>query len=98
MDYIINSSFQGVNTLFVPSFENNVHQISHKRNFLLTVETKDYNVMIDGRTVLDQAVKNGKRTYKNIQKVKNGQRDDSAVAFLLDIFVSKNIRVGKRFR
>ena len=31
LDYLIDPSFHGVNRLFVLSFENNVHQISHKR-------------------------------------------------------------------
>ena len=32
------------------------------------VEIKDYNLMIDGKNVFDQPVKNNLRTYDNIQK------------------------------
>ena len=46
LDYLINSSFQGVNRIFVLSFEDNSHQISYSRYFLPTVEMQDYIVMI----------------------------------------------------
>ena len=49
---------------FVLSFENNAHQ-----HFLPTVETKDYNVMIDGENSFDQPGKNSLRTYDSIQKL-----------------------------
>ena len=37
---------------------------------------KDYNVMINGKNIFDQPVKNGLIKYDNIQKIKTGQRDD----------------------
>ena len=40
LDYLIDPSFQGVKRLFVLSFENNTHQITHTRCFLQTVEIK----------------------------------------------------------
>ena len=48
LDYLINPSFQGVNRLFVLSFENEAQRIRYKRYYLPTVDIKDYNVMIDG--------------------------------------------------
>ena len=62
LDYLIEPSFQGVNKYFVLSFENNEHQSCYKQCFLPTVETKDYNVMIDGTNVLDQPLRNNLRT------------------------------------
>ena len=44
-------SFQGVNNLFVLSYEDNAHQTSYKWCFLPTVEVKDCNVTIDGRNL-----------------------------------------------
>ena len=35
-----------------------------KRYYLLNVEIKDYNVMIDGKNFFVQPVKNNKITYK----------------------------------
>ena len=66
LDYLIDTSFQGVNRLFVLSFENNTDQASYKRHYLPSVEIKDFNVMIDGPKFLDQPVKNNLRTYDNI--------------------------------
>ena len=56
---------------FVLSFENNAHQ-----HFLPTVETKDYNVMIDGENSFDQPGKNSLRTYDSFQKIVTGQGYD----------------------
>ena len=50
LNHLIDPSFQGVNKLFVLSFENDARRRSYKRYFLPTVEIKDYNVMIDGKT------------------------------------------------
>ena len=47
LDFIINPSFQGVNRLFVLSFENKDDRTVHKKYYLPVVEIKDYNVMID---------------------------------------------------
>ena len=49
LNYLINPSFQGVNRLFVLSFENENDRSSHSAYYLANVEIKDYNVMIDGR-------------------------------------------------
>ena len=61
-------SFQGVNRLFVLSFEGKNFQQSQNKYFPLTVEITDYNVMIDGRNFFDQPVKNDRRTCDNIRK------------------------------
>ena len=54
--------------LFVLSFKNNAHRISLKNYFLLTVETKYYNVVTEGRNFFDQSVKTHKKT--TAQKMK----------------------------
>ena len=54
LNYLINPSFQGVNRLFVLSFENENDRTSHSTYYLPKVEIKDYNVMIDGRNLFDQ--------------------------------------------
>ena len=53
LDFLIDPSFQEVNTLFVLSFGNVNGQVSHKQYYLPTVEIKDYNVMIDRRNKRD---------------------------------------------
>ena len=47
-DYLINPNFQGVNRLFVLSFENKDQRKLYSAYYLPKVEIKDY-VMIDGR-------------------------------------------------
>ena len=53
LSHLIESSFQGVNRLFVLAFENDAKRT---RN----VEIKDYNVMIDRKIFFDQPVRNDK--------------------------------------
>ena len=43
----MNLSFQGVNRLFVLSFENTTDRTVHTKCYFPTVKVKDYNVMID---------------------------------------------------
>ena len=69
-DFLIDPSFQGMNRLFALSFENENHERSYKRYYLLTVEIKDYTAMIGGSNFFDQQVKNYLRTFKNLQVVK----------------------------
>ena len=52
--YLVDACFQGVNKLFVLSFEDNTHKTSCKRYFLPPAEIKNYNVMIDGRNFFDK--------------------------------------------
>ena len=49
LNHLINLSFQGVNRLFVLSFQNESDRTSHSTNYLPKVEIKDYNVMTDGK-------------------------------------------------
>ena len=60
LDYLIESSFQGVNRLFVLEFEDDNCRESLKQYYLPTIEIKDYNVMIDGINFFD------KKWFKNI--------------------------------
>ena len=52
-DFLINPSFQGVNILFVLSFENNDGRTSYARYYPL-VEIKNYNVRSYGRSFFNQ--------------------------------------------
>ena len=84
LDFLIDPIFQGVNRLFVLSFENKEDRTVQTKYFLPNVEIKDYNVMIDGRKFFDQPVKNDLRTFDNIQKIAIGQGDDYTTGCLLD--------------
>ena len=56
LNYLIKPIFQGVNRLFILSFENEDQRKSHSTYYLPKVETKYYNVMIDGREFFDQPI------------------------------------------
>ena len=62
LNHLVEPSFQGVNRFFVLAFDNDAQRISNKRYYLLNVETKDYNVMIDGKNFFEQPIKNSKIT------------------------------------
>ena len=81
--YMIDPSFQGVNRLFVLSFENENDRTSHSTYYLPKVEIKDYNVMIDGRNFFDQPINSMDETYENIRRTTTGQGDDYTTVCLL---------------
>ena len=90
LNHLVEPSFQGVNRLLVLALENDAQRTSSKRYYLLNVEIKDYNVMIDGKNFFDQPVKNNKVTYGNIRKIATGQGDDYTTGCLLDYIYFKN--------
>ena len=52
LNHLVDPSFQGVNRLFIFSFENEDDRRSHSNYYLPKVEVKNYNVMIDGNNFL----------------------------------------------
>ena len=79
LNHLVDSSFQGVNTLFVLSFENEGDRTSHSTYYLPKVEIKVYNVTIDGKNIFDQPINSNFKTYENIRKIDNGKRDDYTI-------------------
>ena len=53
-DFLTDPIFQGLNKIFVLSFEAKNVRESYKWYFPPTVEIKDCNVLIDGRNFFDQ--------------------------------------------
>ena len=76
LNHLIEPSFQGINRLFVLAIEKDDQRISRKRYYIPNVEIKHYNVMIDGKNIFAQQVKNDKVTYENIRKIATGPGDD----------------------
>ena len=66
LDYLIDPIFEGVNKHFALSLEDNTDRKVHTKYYLVTVEIKDYNVMIDGQSLVNQTVKNNLRAYDEI--------------------------------
>ena len=80
LNYLINPNFQGVNRLFLLSFENENDRTSHSTYYLPKVEIKDYNVMIDGRNFFDQWIDSLAKTYEHIRKIAMVQGDYKVIA------------------
>ena len=89
-NHLIEPSFEGVNRLVVLAFQNDAQRTSNKRDYILNVELKYYNVIIDEKNFFDQPVKNDKVTYKNIRKITTGKGDDYTTGCLLDYISFKN--------
>ena len=81
LNHLINPSFQGVNRLFVLSFENENDRTSHSNYYLPKVEIKDYSVMIDGKNVTGQPINGELKTYENIRKIAFAKEDDYTTGF-----------------
>ena len=89
LGYLIYPSFQGVNRLFVLSFENKNVAVLHTWYFLPKVEIKDCNVAIGGRNFFDKPINNDKITYDNIRKIAIGQGEDYTTGCLLNYIYFK---------
>ena len=91
---MIDPSFQWVNRLFVLLFENETDGEVHTKYYLPTEEIKDFNVIIDGRNLFDQPIKNDFKIYDNIRKIATGQGDDYTTGCLLDYdYVKEHYRL-----
>ena len=65
LNHLVETSFQEANRLFVLAFENDARRTSNDIYYLLNVEIKDHNVMIDG--FFEYQIKNNKTTsYRNL--------------------------------
>ena len=84
LNHLINPSLQGVNRLFVFSFDSENDRTSHSTYYLSKVEIKDCNVMIDGKNVFDQSINSITKIYENIRKMATSQGDDYTTGCLLD--------------
>ena len=73
LDYLIDPGFQGVNRLFVLSFKDGDGRESHKQYYLLTVEIKDYNVMIDWWNFFDEPIKNDLKNIITLERLRRAK-------------------------
>ena len=97
---LLDASFQGANRLFVLAFNVTagdaglVNREGYRKNYLPRVETKKYNVLIDGRNFYDQAINSQIRKYDEVRKVALGKGDDYTTGCLLDYaYLKKNDQI-----
>ena len=69
LNYLIDTTFSNVNRLFVLSFENEDDTTSYYKYYMPSVETKDYNVLIDGNAFFELPIKNIEETYEKIIQI-----------------------------
>ena len=84
LNHLVESTFQGVNRLFVLAFEGDAQRTVHTGYYLPNVKIKDYNIMINCEKIFDQPIKNNKVTCENIRKIATGKGDDYTTGCLLD--------------
>ena len=69
LNYLIDTTFSNVNSLFVLSFENEDDRTSYYKYYVPSLEIKDYNVLIDGNAFFELPVKNIQETYEKIIQI-----------------------------
>ena len=86
----LDTSFQGVNRLFVLAFGNTengndkIERYSHRQYFLPRVDITNYNVLIDGRNFYDQPINDQIKKFDEIRKISTGKGDDYTTGCLID--------------
>ena len=98
LNYLIDPTFTNVNKLFVLSFEriekDNVkkdYRDSFSHYYVLKVQIKDFNVLIDGKSFFDLPIKNEEEAYKKIIDMSN---NDYTTGNLLDFtYYKENYRL-----
>ena len=87
LNYLIDPTFSNVNRLFVLSFSRNNNNTDNRDPFsnyyILHVEIKYFNVLIDGKSFLDLPVKHEEKAYEKIIDMSNN--NDYTAGNLLDL-------------
>ena len=66
LNYLIDPTFTNLNRLFFLSYENETDRTSFSKYYVPKVETKDFNVLIDGKPFFEIPVKNKEEAYESI--------------------------------
>ena len=83
----LDSSFQGVNRLFVMTYTRANGQPTkngHQKYYLPRVDLEKYNVIIDGRNFYDNPIESDFENYRELKKVMIGKGEDYTTGSLLD--------------
>ena len=84
----LDPSFQGANRLFVMAYsraDNNQPTKNEQRKYyLLRIDLKEYNVIIDARNFYDNPIKSNIEKYKELKKVMIEKGEDYSTGSLLD--------------
>ena len=92
LNYLIDSTFNKVNRLFVSSFENEDDRTSFSKYYTPKIEIKDFNVVIDGKSFFETPIKNKEEAYQKI--IEMGRNNDCTTGNLLDYeYFSKHYKL-----
>ena len=91
LDIFSNEILLGVNRLFVLVYPNrnyNVKRFKASIYYLTKDITKNYNVIINGKTFYDQTTDT--KRYEEVRKLTTGESEDYTTGYLLDYDYIKN--------
>ena len=92
LNYLIDPTFTKVNRLFVLSFKNEEDRTPFSKYYVPNVEIKDFNVLIDGKSLFDVPLKNKEEAYENILRI--SKNNDYTTGNLLDYdYFSKHYKL-----
>ena len=74
LNYLIDPTISKVNRLFVLSFENENDRASFSKYYIPSVEIKEFNVLIDGKSIFDIPIKIKEEEYEQI--IEMGKNND----------------------
>ena len=92
LNYLIDLMFTKVNRLFVLSFVRNAegdHRRSFSSYYVLNARIKDFNVLIDGKSLFDLPVKDEEESYE--KNIKMSRNNENTAGSLLDFTYFKKI-------
>ena len=75
--FSLDASFQGVNRLFVLTFDNKVERESHRKYILSRVDITNYNVLNNGRNFYDQPIND--QIKKSMMKLEKLQQEKEMI-------------------
>ena len=93
---LIDSSWQGINRLFVLAYLNDPNSTSnsHRKYFLPRVKIENYNIEIDGINFYDQPINDSIKQYDKVWKISTAQGNDYTTGCLLDFaYFEKSYRL-----
>ena len=91
LNYLIDPIFTNVNRLFVLTFENEDDRTSFSNYYVPKVAIKDFNVLIDGKSLFEIPVKNKEEAYEAI--IEMAKNNDYTTGNLLDYEYFKLIAI-----
>ena len=92
LNYLIDLTFTNINRLFVLSFENETDRTSCSKYYVLSVEIKDLNVLIDEKQFFESPVKNKEEAFEQV--IEMSRNNDYTTDNLLNYeYFSKRYRL-----